>query len=168
LYKFFNDRGYCSNLSPRMYERKLTNNGNSTLQIKVYNGYEFNTFTFRSFNWIHKLLYKKGKKYIKRDLAKYITPLALAIWIMNDGDWAKPGVRLSTNAFKLEDVQFLASILTNKWGLKCTIQKLSKSNQYYIYVLGESLPILRKLLLPYIVTSMKYKLGSAIAKSNIK
>jgi len=168
LYKFFSDRGYCSNLAPRMYER-LTNKGNTTLQeIKVYNGYVFNTFTFRSFNWIHKLFYKKGRKYINRDLAKYITPLALAIWIMDDGGWAKPGVRLSTNAFKLEDVQFLASILTNKWGLKCTVQKLSKSNQCSIYILGESLPILKKLVLPYIVPSMKYKLGLSIAKPNVK
>ena len=109
LYEFFYSRGYCSNLTPRMYTRKL-NNKNSK-EIKVYNGYEFNTFTFRSFNWIHKLFYKKGKKTINSKLSNYLTPLALAIWIMDDGGWAKPGVRLSTNTFKLQEVQFLASLL---------------------------------------------------------
>ena len=160
LYKFFNDKGYCSNLPPRMYERELLNK--YTQETKVYYGYEFNTFTFRSFNWIHKLFYKKGKKYINQDLINYITPLALAIWIMDDGGWAKPGVRLSTNAFKLEEVEYLAGILTSKWGLKCTLashKKVSKSNQYSIYILGESLPKLKKLVFPHIIPSMRYKLG---------
>nr|YP_008965326.1 LAGLIDADG [Rhynchosporium agropyri]YP_008965373.1 LAGLIDADG [Rhynchosporium commune]AHC02305.1 LAGLIDADG [Rhynchosporium agropyri]AHC02351.1 LAGLIDADG [Rhynchosporium commune] len=163
LYKFFNDKGYCSNLAPRMSERKLLNK--YLQETKIYYGYEFNTFTFRSFNWIHKLFYKKGKKYINPDLIKYITPLALAIWIMDEGGWAKAGVRLSTNAFKLEEVKYLAGILTSKWGLKCTVQKLSKSNQYSIYILGESLPKLKKLVLPHIIPSMKYKLGAVFCSN---
>jgi hypothetical protein len=44
LYAFFFIRGYCSNLKPRLYTRKLKNYSN------VYTGYEFNTYTFRSFN----------------------------------------------------------------------------------------------------------------------
>jgi len=43
-----------------MYTRKLSNN--KYKEIKEYYGYDFNLFTFRSFNWIHKLFYKKGKK----------------------------------------------------------------------------------------------------------
>jgi len=47
LYRFFNNRGYCSNLEPRIYTRLLNYNN----LIKKYYGYEFNTFTFRSFDW---------------------------------------------------------------------------------------------------------------------
>jgi len=36
-----------------------------------------------------------------------LTPLALAIWIMDDGGRAKPGVRISTNSFELGEVQYL-------------------------------------------------------------
>ena len=157
LYDFFHSRGYCSNLTPRMYTRKLINK--NFKEIKVFNGYEFNTFTFRSFNWIHKLFYNKGKKTINSKLDNYLTPLALAIWIMDDGGWAKPGVRISANMFKLEEVKFLASLLKKNWDLDCTVQKISIANQYSIYIKGKSVIKLIRLVLPHIVPSMYYKLG---------
>jgi LAGLIDADG DNA endonuclease family len=43
LYNFFLDRGYCSNLHPRRYLSRIKGID------KIYYGYEFNTFTFRSF-----------------------------------------------------------------------------------------------------------------------
>jgi hypothetical protein len=42
LYEFYFQKGYCSNLKPRKYIK--------TLKGKEFYGYEFNTFTFRSFN----------------------------------------------------------------------------------------------------------------------
>jgi hypothetical protein len=46
LYEFFYSRGYCSKLEPRKYTRKIQ----KVSLIKEYYGYEFNTYTFRSFN----------------------------------------------------------------------------------------------------------------------
>jgi hypothetical protein len=46
LYDFFYSRGYCSNLEPRKYTRRIKKGG----RIQEYYGYEFNTFTFRSFD----------------------------------------------------------------------------------------------------------------------
>jgi hypothetical protein len=43
LYNFFLSRGYCSNLEPRKYTRIIKGTP------KLYYGYEFNTYTFRSF-----------------------------------------------------------------------------------------------------------------------
>jgi len=45
LYDFFYNRGYTSNLQPRQYTRTIR-----TKEGKIYYGYEFNTFTFRSFS----------------------------------------------------------------------------------------------------------------------
>ena len=64
-----------------------------------------------SFFLSKKYIKKKGKKTINVKLEKYLTPLALAILIMDDGGWAKPGVRLSTISFKLEQVEFLSCLL---------------------------------------------------------
>jgi heme/copper-type cytochrome/quinol oxidase subunit 2 len=153
LYEFFHSRGYCSNLQPRRYTRLLKNRN------KIYYGYEFNTFTFRSFNWIHKMFYKKGKKYINKEVEKYLTPLALAIWIMDDGGWAKPGVRLATNSFNREEIQFLVKILENKFNLNCTIQYLKEIDKYSIYIKGSSIITLTNLILPYLHPSMYYKLN---------
>lgn len=73
LYEFFFNRGYCSNLEPRKYTRTI-NNFN-----KIYYGFEFNTFTFRSLGWIYNSFYKKGKKILPLNINKYMTPLTLAI-----------------------------------------------------------------------------------------
>ena len=157
LYEFYYKRGYCSNLKPRMYTTKLRNKISN--EIKQYYGYEFNTFTFRSFNWINKLFYKKGRKTVSVKLEQYFTPLALAIWIMDDGGWAKPGVRISSNSFKLEEVQLLANLLKKLFYLNCTVQKINTPGQYSIYIKGESVLKLRKLVLAHVIPSMRHKLG---------
>jgi hypothetical protein len=105
------------------------------------------------------MFYKKGIKYINADLVKYITPLALAIWISDDGGWAKPGVRLAANSFKLKEVEFLVEVLQSKFGLNCTIQTLKPSGIHNIYIKGSSVPKLRELVLTHLHTSMYYKLG---------
>jgi hypothetical protein len=79
LYEFFLNRGYCSNLEPRKYSRTIKGIN------KIYYGYEFNTYTFRSFVWIYKLFYKNGKKVVPLNIEEFLTPLTLAIWICDDG-----------------------------------------------------------------------------------
>jgi hypothetical protein len=155
LYNFFFSRGYCSNLQPRLYIRKLIKNK----EIKEYYGYEFNTFTFRSFDWLHKMFYKEGKKVVNSNIRNYLTPLALAIWISDDECWVKSGVRLASNSFTLKEVELLKEILLGNFGLICTIQKIGIPNQYSIYVTSLSIPKLQKIVSPYIHSSMLYKIG---------
>lgn len=155
LYNFFFTRGYCSNLEPRKYVRILKNGS----MVKEQYGYEFNTFTFRSFNWLYDMFYRKGKKIIKPEIEKYLTPLALAIWIMDEGGWAKPGVRISTYNFTLNETKFLASLLKKLYNLDCTIQILKKGTQSAIYINKDSVAKLIEIVLPYIHESMYHKLG---------
>ena len=109
----------------------------------IHYGFEFNTFTFRSFNWIHEMFYHKGKKVIKPIIENYITPLCLAIWISDDGCWAKPGVIIAVNCFTLAEVELLVKILKNKFNLDCTIQLLKASNNYSIYIKSSSINTLK-------------------------
>ena len=155
LYSFFFTRGYCSNLEPRKSITILKHKGIESVHYR----YEFNTFTFRSFNWIHEMFYHKGKKVIKPLIENYMTPLCLAIWISDDGCSAKPGVRIATNCFSYSETELLVKILKNKFNLDCTIQLLKTSNNYSIYIKSSSIPTLRKILLPHMHFSMKYKLG---------
>jgi len=78
---------------------------------------------------------------------------------MDDGGWANPGVRISTNSFSLEEVQMLSNILINKFDLDCTVKKIGIADKYSIYIKGSSVPTLRKWVLPHIHSSMHYKLG---------
>ena len=148
LYEFFQQRGYCTNNPPRMYARYIKG------RDKIYYGYEFNTFTFRSFLWIYKIFYNKGKKCLtlSNQFEKYFTPLSLAIWICDDGSWTGNGVRIAANNFSLKEIQMLIKILNNKFLLDCTIQIIHTNKdklnpKYSIYIKKNSISNLRSLLL---------------------
>lgn len=153
LYEFFLTRGYCSNLEPRQYKRRIKGID------KIYYGYEFNTYTFRSFLWLYKSFYKKGKKIIPLNITNYITPLTLAVWISDDGTWTVNGVRIATNSFTLMELEYLKILLFTKFNLNCTIQKIYLENKYSIYIKKDSINKLRELVLPHLHKSMYYKLG---------
>lgn len=89
----------------------------------------------------------------------YLTPLALAIWIMDDGGRMGYGLKLATNCFTYNDCVFLSNTLAELYGIKSSVQNAGVPNQYHIYVWSESMPLLRDLVRPYFVPSMFYKLG---------
>ena len=118
LYEFFNNRGYTSNNLPIGYTQKSGDN--------LYIAYRFGTYYYTSFIWLYKLFYNNNKKkVIPKNIADYLTPLALAVWIMDDGTLKKPGVRIATNCFTLEEVELLKLALENKFNLKCSLAPLS-------------------------------------------
>lgn len=104
--------------------------------------------------------YKSNIKRVPESIGQYLTPLALAIWIMDDGVWVKNrGIRLSTNCFSLSDVKKLVNILETKYLLKLAIHSAGALNQYNIYIPKSNLPILIPLISPYIHPYFLYKLG---------
>jgi len=150
LHEFFNKRGYSSNNLPVFYTQKSGDN--------IYEAYRFGTYTFTSLIWLYKLFYTNNKvKVIPNNIIDLLTPLGLAIWIMDDGTFKKPGVRIATNCFTKKEVELLVLALETKFKLKCTLQKNNIS--YQIYIKKESIPLLKELILPYMVPSMLYKLG---------
>lgn len=153
LYSFFLDKGYCSKIEPRKYERRIKG------KDKIYFGYEFNTFTFRSFLWIYNSFYKNGKKILPVNLERFLNEQTLAIWIMDDGGWTGSGVRISANSFTLLELDRLINIISNNLGLNCTIQKIQVKDQYSIYIIKSSIEKLREKVLPFFHKSMYYKLG---------
>jgi len=40
-------------------------------------------------------------------LYELLTPLALAIWIQDDGTWKDVSIRIATNSFKLNEIEIL-------------------------------------------------------------
>lgn len=165
LYKFFYDRGYCTNSGPREYRTVLIKAG--TKKSKTYYGYEFDIFTFSSLNWLYDLFYLKGNKIISSEIMKYLTPMSIAFLIMDDGGWVSgsKSVRIATNNFTLQEVELLRKTFKTKFNLDCTIQLLTKKggntpkDKYSLYIKVSSLPRLRELVLPYMHSSMLYKLG---------
>lgn len=157
LWKKFSESGYTSKKKPKI--TKIVGKKNV-----IYYSLKFHTWTFSSFNWIHDLFYVKGKKSIPNNIEYYLTPLALAIWIMDDGSKDKNGILLHTNAFKYEEVILLNNVLVKKYFFKTSIRKKDE-NQWIIYIHKESMENLNKIILPFMCTPMLKKLHICVKNS---
>jgi hypothetical protein len=76
---------------------------------------------------------------------------------MDDGTYKKPGVRIATNCFTKKEVELLKLALETKFNIKSSLHK--NNDKYQLYIKQESMNILKKLILPYMVPTMFYKLG---------
>ena len=74
---------------------------------------------------------------------------------MVDGTFKSPGLRIAS--FTKQEVELLVKALENKFNIKSSLQK--NNANYELYIKAESMPLLKKLVLPYVVPSMHYKLG---------
>lgn len=149
LHSFFFNRGYCTSNLPVLFEQKLGD--------KMFKAYRFGTLSFSNLMWLYKSFYTNSKiKIIPKNIGELLTPLALAIWIMDDATW-KPGVRIATNCFTKHEIELLSFTLYTKFNIKSTLHK--NNNSYQLYIKQESLPVLKKIIMPYFMPSMFYKLG---------
>ncbi len=151
LHLYLSQRGYCSLSIPKIYTR-LGKKG------KVRKVCRIHTWTFTSFNWIHELWYENRIKKIPFNISEFLTPLALAVWIMDDGAKVSKGLKLCTNSYSYSDCILLSNVLHKNFSLKSSINSAGVPNQYNIYIWKESMPLLREIVLPYIIPEMKYKI----------
>ena len=151
IHKYLADRGYCSNKIPIM-EKLIGKKG------KIYYSYIINTYTYTSLNYIYNLFYEKNIKIIPSNIEEYLTPLALAIWIQDDGGKNSAGLTIHTNCFKQEEVELLCKVLNNKYNLEANIRLIGILNQFIIYIPKRSMTKLSLIIKPYMVESMYYKI----------
>jgi ubiquinol-cytochrome c reductase cytochrome b subunit len=100
-------------------------------------------------------------KIVPKNLEEYFTPLALAVWIMDDGSLnQKVNMRISTMSFNYNDHVVLQNYLKNVFGLDCKIMNYKyKNKQYYQITFNkENTQKLSNIIRPYIVDCMEYKI----------
>lgn len=142
--------GYCNSTVPKIGQR-LGKKG------KVRKTIRFATWNYTSFDWIYDIWYVNGVKVVPLSIGYYLTPLALAIWIMGSGVKSAAGLKF-TNCFSYSDCLLLVQVLQKNFGLKTTIQSTGVPSQYSIYIPKEYVAELRDIVSPFIIPSMKYKL----------
>lgn len=144
--------GYCNTTKPKIKTR-LGKKGKTKYIIR------FATWTYDIFNDIYSLWYINNIKIIPKDwVSNNLTPLALAIWIQDDGGRVSKGLKLATNSFRYEDCIYLSNLLTKKYNLITSVVSAGPPNQYNIYIKQESMKLLYNIVSPYIVKSMLYKI----------
>ena len=121
---------------------------------KIYKSWRGNSKTHPVFTEIYNLLYPNGVKTITKEyLNKIHSPIALAYWFMDDGCASGS---IATNCFSEQEVNLLITWMREKWNIQCT--KQHQLNNFIIYLPKESRLDFERLIFPYMLPSMYYKL----------
>lgn len=145
---------------------KLSPLGVSELKPKKnYHQHRFYTRTTNEIGSLRKMFYPKGIKVIPKDIRKFLSPIALAVWYQDDGnlDYRSKyhyNAMFATYCFSFKECELLAKTLESNFGLdvrvcKCTMRgKMS----YRLYVTSKSMEKFINLVKPYIDKSFSYKI----------
>ncbi|OGL67087.1 hypothetical protein A3B21_00070 [Candidatus Uhrbacteria bacterium RIFCSPLOWO2_01_FULL_47_24] len=125
----------------------------------IYPKYYFNTLSSGSFRFCAQQFYRKGNKVVPQLIHRWLTPLVLAVWYMDDGSIKSKHHRtvfLNTQGFDLQSMERLQSALLKKFGIKTNTRKDRDGMQ--LYVIGETIERFLTLIEPFVIPSMRYKL----------
>jgi ubiquinol-cytochrome c reductase cytochrome b subunit len=159
FHNYLSELGYCNKTIPELKTR-IGKQGKLRYELRI------KTFTYASFNWIYETFYTNelqgNKKIIPLNnfsiLEYYLNPLALSVWIQDEGFKSGSGLKIATNKFSYEEVLFLADILRKNYKIKVSVHKSGALSQYVLYISNSSLNNLIDIIKPYFHPSMYYKL----------
>lgn len=126
----------------------------------------FKTFSHKSFTKLFFLFYQEKntkktyfKKIHEKIILDFLTPRGLAYWIMCDGSLQKDKktIILHTQGFNLKENSILSNELNLKFNLN-TKGILHKKKYYVIQTATNDAECIFKLIKPYVIPSMRYKL----------
>jgi hypothetical protein len=125
----------------------------------------FRTFRTKKFRFLAQQFYQidsmgNRKKVVPSNIHRWLNPISLAVWFMDDGGTEESGYRLHTENFLLSDVKILQKALGTVFNLQANIRKDMKPNGtlYYLYIPAESRTRFQEIVVPYIIPTMMYKL----------
>ena len=125
---------------------------------KVYYKVYFNTVTDIKFKFFADMFYKDGKKKLPKLIHRYLNPISIAYWYMDDGSikWKKKSkaVRICTDNFEKKEVERLVSILNLKFNLSARIFR--NHSRFRIYIPNDEYKF-SNLIIKHVHYSMKYK-----------
>lgn len=108
-----------------------------------------------------KEFYKNGKKVIPILIGKYLDPLALAVWIMDDGSYNRKIIDISTYPFSLEDIKKIQEALRVNFGLISRVHS-DRDKGYRLYFPVSETKKLIEIIKPLIIPPLLYKVGFPI------
>lgn len=118
-------------------------------------GYRFCTCSTKVFTDFYQIFYDKNKKkIIPKNLV--LTPLALAIWFMDDGSQNRKSVYFNTQQFAINDQYSLLNLLYEQFGFEGNLNKDKSYHRIRLY--QDSAQELKSIIQPLMPKFMHYKL----------
>lgn len=138
--------------------RRLSRASNGTMTIN----WAFQTVSHEAFEPYGLQFYGGGRKKVPELITDWLTPRGFAYWFMDDGSVKSAeskGVVLNTQAYAPADVEQLIEVLESRFGLQAKIRAQSDGPQ--IYISGRSYERVTKLIEPFVLEEMRYKVPHA-------
>jgi len=126
------------------------------LNGKRYPCFQFASRTNPVFSKWHSRFYENGRKIVPLDVCGYLTPLSIAVWLMDDGAADYAGITFQTHCFTCEEVQLLAEACFERFGLAATLRK--NKGRWILYIKASDVNRLQEIVLPFILPTLRYKL----------
>jgi len=157
VFKIFND--FCT---PKgLYTYKVQSGKDSPF----YQRFIVRTKTLKIFEKFYNMYYKlndenKKIKILPSNIKSILTPIALAYFVMSDGNYHKTHkiIRLCTNNFTKEEVNLLSLTLLNKYNFNCRLEHVRKE-QYILIIRNVQVTKFQQIVKSYMLPSMLYKIG---------
>lgn len=141
----------------RLCSKPSIHNKNDRRSNRIYQQSFCKIGTNPILNDIVDKFYKDGRKTIYEDLLYRLSPLAIAIWYMDDGSKSRYGYKISTNCFNTRELDILRKWL-QKYNLKITV---TVENE--LYIKAESRDTFTKLIKDFFPNCMRYKLHNLLS-----
>lgn len=127
---------------------------------KTYTNYLFQTKSIGEFRFYGQLFYDESrKKVVPIIIHKLLTPLALAVWFMDDGSSKSKqhkALILNTQCFSKKDLKLLIEALYRRFGIEA---KPRAQKEGYQLIIPRPKKFL-ELIMPYLRPEFYYKLGA--------
>lgn len=159
--------GYCFRAHHGLAQRVLVDWKYDNLRAFVRtaprvcrNGYYFRTISHPKLAEFAAAFYLGSRKIVPLELLEeYLSPLALAVWIMDDGAADGKQLRINTQCFTAPECRWLTDLLMQKFGLRFSLN-VDKRRQRLRCASG-SMAELQRVVGRYILPELQYKLGTA-------
>ncbi len=123
---------------------------------KDYYSWYFHTLSLKEFKEFYQKFYQNRYKRLPEKIFEILTPISLAVWIMDDGCCDRKSLILNTQNFSLMENKILSKVLKKKFDLNSRINK--DRDKWRLRLSRCDFLRLQNLIKPYIVSSMKYKI----------
>lgn len=158
--------GYVDWLYEQFKEWVLTPPKTKRKQLKdaMFENYYFQTISVGQFRFYGKCFYdSSGRKQIPRQIGRWLTPLALAVWFMDDGSAKSKyhrAIIINTHCFSIRELSVLQEALKANFGIDAALRKQKEGLQ--LLITGSSAEQFYKLVQPYVLPDFTYKFGALV------
>ena len=149
LYEYFSD---WSNSEPKEKQK--------VVKGKTYTNIWFQTRSHGEFRFYGQQFYDgNGKKHVPKIISKILTPLALAVWFMDDGSSKSrqhKALILNTQCFSKRELKLLSEVLLKKFDIEANLRQQKEGYQLIISRPAKFIELIK----PYLLPMFYYKLGT--------